>query len=437
MAQFFRAKASSSKGKTIELAVESMDHQGRGVAKHQGKVCFVDGALAGERVKAQIQQDKSKLIIAKTIKLQQSSEHRVNPFCEHYNECGGCQLQHLAHTEQLNAKQQALSKLFAKFAKAEQLPWQASIESEPTHYRRAARIACFYDKQSQQLKVGFRSAKSKHIVDIKKCDVLSTPFANSLEKLRVALNSNKVYSSVSHVQLCDADNGQYLLLRHTKPINESHKEKFASLFSEDNWHLLWDDAKQPIHYEVLPNYLVADLAFEFKLSNFIQVNRAVNEKMLLQAQTWLLLKEDDQVLDLFCGIGNFSLLMAKQANRVIGVEGSESSVAMAKQNAHTNKISNVQFFCSDLTTPLAGAQWFCDTLNVLLLDPSRTGAYEILQQMPLQQFEKVLYVSCDPVTLARDSALLLQAGFEIRKIGLMNMFPHTGHIETMALFQRR
>ncbi|WP_105168841.1 23S rRNA (uracil(1939)-C(5))-methyltransferase RlmD [Pseudoalteromonas sp. T1lg23B] len=437
MAQFFRAKTSSAKGKTIELAIESMDHQGRGVAKHQGKVCFVDGALSGERVKAQIQQDKSKLIIAKMVKLQQSSEHRVSAFCDYYNDCGGCQLQHLAHKEQLIVKQQALNKLFAKFAKTEQLPWQESIESEPTHYRRAARLACFYDKQSQRLKVGFRSAKSKHIVDIKRCDVLSTPFASSLEKLSVALNSHKAFASVTHVQLCDADNGQYLLLRHTKQINEQSKEMLAAAFAAQNWRLLWDDGKQAINYEVLPNYRVADLTFEFKLSNFIQVNRAVNEKMLLQAQTWLALKEDDQVLDLFCGIGNFSLLMAKRANKVIGVEGSESSVAMAKQNAHTNQISNVQFFCSDLTASLAGTQWFSDSLNVLLLDPSRTGAYEILQQMPLQQFAKVLYVSCDPVTLARDSALLLQAGFEIHKVGLMNMFPHTGHIETMALFQRR
>ncbi|MCF6434639.1 23S rRNA (uracil(1939)-C(5))-methyltransferase RlmD [Pseudoalteromonas sp. MMG022] len=437
MAQFFRAKASSAKGKTIELAVESMDHQGRGVAKHQGKVCFVDGALTGERVKAQIQQDKSKLTIAKVVKLQQSSEHRVSPFCAHYNECGGCQLQHLAHTEQLDVKQQALSKLFAKFAKTEQLPWQPSIESDPMHYRRAARIACFYDRQSQRLKVGFRSAKSKHIVDIKSCDVLSTPFAHCLEKLRVALNSDKAFASVSHIQLCDADNGQYLLLRHTKHINAQNKEKLAALLDEQSWLLLWDDGEQNIDYERLPNYCVADLTFEFKLSNFIQVNKAVNEKMLLQAQAWLELEEDDQVLDLFCGIGNFSLLMAKRANSVIGVEGSESSVAMAKQNAHTNQISNVQFFCSDLTAPLAGAQWFSNELNILLLDPSRTGAHEILAQMPLKQFEKVLYVSCDPVTLARDSALLLQAGFEVQKIGLMNMFPHTGHIETMALFQRR
>ena len=159
--------------------------------------------------------------------------------------------------------------------------------------------------------------------------------------------------------------------------------------------------------------------------------------MLKQAQNWLALEGDENVLDLFCGIGNFSLVLAKQAKTVIGVEGVASAVAMATQNAHTNSITNAQFNCFDLTNKIETASWFNKNLDVLVLDPSRTGAITVLEQLPLKQFKTILYVSCDPVTLARDSAIISQAGFELHKIGLMNMFPHTGHIETMALFQRR
>ncbi|MBD1582956.1 23S rRNA (uracil(1939)-C(5))-methyltransferase RlmD [Pseudoalteromonas sp. S16_S37] len=435
MAQFFKAKATSSKGKNLELAIESIDHQGRGVAKHQGKVCFVDGALAGERVKAQIQQEKAKLTIAKTVKVITPSEQRTAAFCQDYQRCGGCQLQHLNHKNQLEHKHKALDALFSKFSKVTTLPWQLPIESEPTHYRRAARIACIFDTSSQQLKLGFRGAKSKQIIEIKQCDVLTLPFADTFARLREALNTHKAYSSISHIQLCDADNGQYVLLRHTKNIAQNFKDELAEAL--EDYQLLWDDGSENVVYPRLPSYQAAQLHFEFKLDNFVQVNRAVNESMLLQASNWLELSAQDKVLDLFCGIGNFSLLMAKQANEVIGVEGSQSSVAMAKQNAHTNQLTNARFYCFDLTQSLAQANWFEASLNVLLLDPSRTGAYDILKQLPLMQFEKVLYVSCDPVTLARDSALLIEAGFELDKIGLMNMFPHTGHIETMALFQRR
>ncbi|NOU50731.1 23S rRNA (uracil(1939)-C(5))-methyltransferase RlmD [Pseudoalteromonas sp. JBTF-M23] len=435
MAQFFKAKATSSKGKNLELTIESIDHQGRGVAKHQGKVCFVDGALAGECVKAQIQQEKAKLIIAKTVKVMTPSEQRTAAFCQDYQRCGGCQLQHLGHEYQLEHKHKALDALFSKFSKVTDLPWQLPIESEPTNYRRAARIACIFDTASRQLKLGFRGSKSKQIVEIQRCEVLTQPFTDIFSRLTEALNKHKAYSSISHIQLCDADNGQYVLLRHTKKIEQKYKDELENTLH--GYQLLWDDGSENLVYRQLPSYQVGKLNFEFKLDNFVQVNRVVNENMLLQAFNWLDLSAQDRVLDLFCGIGNFSLLMAKQANEVIGVEGSQSSVAMAKQNAHTNQLNNVQFYCFDLTQQLAQANWFEASLNVLLLDPSRTGAYDILKQLPLTQFKKVLYVSCDPVTLARDSALLIEAGFELDKIGLMNMFPHTGHIETMALFQRR
>ncbi|KZN34883.1 hypothetical protein N480_20050 [Pseudoalteromonas luteoviolacea S2607] len=434
MAQFFRAKKTTGKGQVFEVSIESLDHTGRGVAKHQGKVGFIDGALPSEQVKVRVLQQKAKLFEGVIEKVVTPSSDRVKPFCPHYNECGGCSLQHLEKRAQLSHKQLAVEKLFAKFAGIQTLPWHDAIASESLHYRRAGRIATYLDKRTKSLKLGFRAAKSKKIVEVQKCAVLNDAFQEVFSLLRDVLNSHSQFKSVSHIQLCEADNLPFILLRHTKPVEEKAKQILSAQLP---WQVLWDDGSGEVHYDTLPEYQVEDIRFQFKLNNFIQVNAAVNDAMLIQAMDWLQLKDSDQVLDLFCGIGNFSLLMAKRAKQIIGVEGVASSVAMATQNAQTNGIDNAQFFQFDLTQDMASAAWFNKEFNTLVLDPSRTGAYEVLKQLPLAQFEQVLYVSCDPVTLARDSALIVEAGFTVGQIALMNMFPHTGHIETMALFQRR
>ncbi|MBQ4846273.1 23S rRNA (uracil(1939)-C(5))-methyltransferase RlmD [Pseudoalteromonas sp. MMG005] len=437
MAQIFRPKKRTVDKQAIEVKIHSLDHQGRGVANHKGKVCFVEGALVNERVKAQVLQDKSKLIEAKTLQVIEPSNERVTPFCRDNDTCGGCQTQHLVLSSQLFHKQQAVDKLFQKFAQYDVECWQPAIESKSKYYRRSARIACFYDKGNKLLKLGFRGFKSKKIVEVKNCQVLTGHFDNIFEDLRALLNSRDGYCSVSHVQLCDADNGQFVLLRHTKSITARDKDYLEEKSHVLGWKIVWDNGDKVSELNELPYYIADDVRFNFTLDNFVQVNAEVNTAMLMQALMWLEVSYSDRVLDLFCGIGNFSLLLAKRANSVIGVEGSASSVAMAKQNAQTNHIENAEFHCFDLTQDMAQAPWFDQSAKVLVLDPSRTGAFGILQQMPLTQFNKVLYVSCDPVTLARDSKLLLDSGLSLVKVGLMNMFPHTGHIETMALFQRR
>ena len=437
MAQIFRAKRATKPAKHLELTIDSMDHQGRGVGRVNGKVCFVTGALTSERVKAEVTQAKAKLMEARLTKVVQAAPERVEPFCQHYQQCGGCGLQHQEVAAQLNSKQLAVSKLFQRFAGIESLPWQAPITSPPKHYRRSARIACIYDKQSKQVKLGFRAKQSKHIVAIDHCPVLVAPFDSLFEVLQQLAANEREFSAISHIQLCQADNHNYVLFRHTKTLSA----RFIGVLQQQlvDYQLLFDNGSDAPEYAVLPQYRLPEfeLSLEFKLSNFIQVNPGVNNAMLLQSVEWLALGEHDKVLDLFCGVGNFSLVLAKQANSVVGVEGEAQSVAMAQQNAHTNQIDNASFHCFDLTQSLSDAPWFAPDLDVLVLDPSRPGALEVLQQLPLTQFKRILYVSCDPVTLARDSRIIVEAGFALDKIGLMNMFVHTGHIETMALFVRQ
>jgi 23S rRNA (uracil1939-C5)-methyltransferase len=438
MAKIFKAVKKTHKPKAVELAVTAMDHQGRGIAKYNNKVCFVSGALPNERVKATLVQDKARFSEAITTTVISPSDKRTTALCEHYNHCGGCQLQHLDVNEQVIQKQIAVTQLFNKFAKVTNLNWQAPLLSESVNYRRSARIAVMFDKAAKKMRVGYRAKALKNVISINSCPVLTAQFENVFGVFDKAINQKKSFHCISHLQLCEADNHNYIVIRHTKPVSEENKQYLEALISDNSWQLVWQSDSEIIdstHLD-LPYYEIDGLKFEFGLGNFIQVNAQVNHAMLNQAVDWLELKKSDQVLDLFCGIGNFSLVLAKQVQRVVGVEGVASAVTMATQNALTNKMTNTQFHCFDLTKEIKKANWFSNQLDILVLDPSRTGAMAILAQLPLKQFKTILYVSCDPVTLARDSAIILQAGFTLNKLGLMNMFPHTGHIETMAIFHK-
>jgi 23S rRNA (uracil1939-C5)-methyltransferase len=440
MAQIFKAKKKPLKQQSLVLDITAMDHHGRGVAKHN-KVCFVTGALPNEQVKATLIADKARYSEAVTQTVLQPSEWRTPAICEHYGTCGGCQLQHLAANQQVVEKQRAVTKLFEKFAKLTALNWQAPLLSDPSYYRRSARLAVMFDKAAKKMRVGYRASGSKRIISINQCPVLSKVFTKVFTVFDHLVNQHKALHSISHLQLCAADAENYIVVRHTKVIPDAIKQLVEHSAALQHWQIIWQSDSAVIDHGhlAMPFYQLEQLGlkFEFGLNNFIQVNADVNQAMLKQALNWLQLNGDETLLDLFCGIGNFSLVLAKQAKTVIGVEGVASAVAMATQNAHTNSITNAQFHCFDLTSNIAAAPWFTKNIDVLVLDPSRTGALAVLEQLPLKQFKTILYVSCDPVTLARDSAIISQAGFELNKIGLMDMFPHTGHIETMALFQRR
>ncbi|GAA5136423.1 23S rRNA (uracil(1939)-C(5))-methyltransferase RlmD [Thalassotalea piscium] len=422
------------------LTIESLNHEGVGVARINNKVCFVEGALTGETVLASVVQKKSTFERFSTDKILTASPSRIAPFCQHYDLCGGCQLQHLAIEEQLIEKQKAVSQLFKKFANMVTLNWQPAIESDSLHYRRSARIAVYYSPQHQSFQLGFRQKSAKRIINIEKCLVLDTSYIAIFSVFRQLLPKLKNGRAITHIQLCSV-NYAFVILRHIKPLSSTDLDKIQKACTENNWKLVLEGETGKFkflgdHNDNLPNYQLTkqQLSFAFKFNNFIQVNDSVNQKMITQALDWLALSAHESVLDLFCGIGNFSLAMASQAKKVIGVEGVEASVAMAKINAKANNSNNTEFYCQDLSQALAEAAWFKQTYDVLVLDPSRIGAFSVLTQLTLKKVNRILYISCDPVTLARDTTLIADAGFSLDKIALMNMFPHTKHIETMALF---
>ncbi len=436
MARFFQPKKRSALDtKHQAVSIEKLDHLGAGIAYLNKKPVFIEGALAGEEVLMQLTESKSKFARGKLIKILKPSSQRVEAFCPHYNQCGGCDLQHLSREAQTEHKQQALSQLMSKFA-GQQLELSTPVTGSDKGYRRRARISMMWDKKSRQLKFGFRRKQSKDIVTVTDCAVLEPGLNALLPELKDLLNQFKKPEQLGHVELVKGDNASVLVLRHLSPLADKDLTALKQ-FAENHQLTLY---VMPTANEL--NKLVGEQAcyqevgvtIPFLPSNFIQVNQQVNQKMVAQAIEWLDVKSNDCVLDLFCGLGNFSLPLAKLAKKVVGIEGVQEMVDIAKTNAQFNNIDNAEFYQANLEEELANQIWAQKKFNRVLLDPARAGAAGIVEQLADFGAERIVYVSCNPATLARDSQSLLEQGYQLQKLGMLDMFPHTSHLESMALF---
>ena len=453
MAQFFKAKPNKTKqlSAKLSLTVSQLDHLGAGIAQHNGKVVFVPGALPGETVTAQLTEQKKKYAKAKLIKVDKSTPDRVDAQCPHYQKCGGCDLQHMSIEAQREHKQSALTNLISKLAvKIDPSMVTEAVIGEAWHYRRRARLATLFDKKSKTLLLGFRAANSSDIVQIKQCDVLAKPLSALIVPFTELLNQLQAKTTLGHLELTEADNGLFAVLRMTKDLKDADKQLLVSFAQSHQINLLVQDNESVVHslYSVvvsshqaepeLPQYSLADGKVDCRFSpgNFVQVNADINQRMVTQAIEWLEPQANERILDLFCGVGNFSLPVATQAADVIGVEGVPEMVAQAKQNAQDNNLTNLNFFHADLSADLSEASWL-GRIDKLLLDPARAGAYESLQWLSKMKPKKVVYVSCNPASLARDSQVLIEQGYKLKKLTMLDMFPQTHHVEAMALFETK
>lgn len=436
MARFFQPKKKTQLNtKHQSLKIEKLDHHGAGIAYQNKKPIFIEGVLPGEQVLAQLTESKSKFSRATLVKVQTPSEQRVEPFCPHYQQCGGCNMQHLSSEHQQMYKQQTLSQLMSKFA-GQSLSLEAPIVGEPQGYRRRARISVMVDKKTRQLKFGFRKKQSKDIVTLTHCPVLAPELDELLPELYALLTRFSQQENIGHVELVKADNTRILVLRHLKPLKDKdHKAllEFATL-NQITLYLMPNNEQLVLETGEAGVYQETGVTIPFEPNNFIQVNQQVNAQMVIQALDWLALSEQDRVLDLFCGLGNFSLPIAKQVKSVTGVEGVDEMVKKATHNAQVNQIENAQFYQANLEQDMSGQLWAREKFDKILLDPARAGASGIVEQVSALGATRVVYVSCNPATLARDSQSLLSQGFELKKLGMLDMFPHTSHLESMALF---
>jgi len=455
MANFFKEntkkQVNKQSKKTSTVTIDKLDLNGCGVGRYQKKPVFVTGSLPNETVEIRIIEQKNKYILAKLLNINKASEHRVTAQCQHFSLCGGCDLQHLNYAEQLLFKQNKVTELFSRSGISSevinQLPWQEPIQSSQWHYRRKARIGVQFDKNAQAI-IGFRQKATNQLVPIKSCPVLLEPVSDIFPLLKVLLAKLTVKKAIGHIEVISADdnvNSLTLVVRQIRPINAEDRQLWQAYAEKYAWTVRFLENKKEhetsngqIDTAVgeLSYQLNDDISIHFSNTDFIQVNQQVNLAMVEQALDWLMLEPDDQVLDLFCGLGNFSLPMAKKVAKVVGVEGVQAMVAKAVTNAKNNKIENCEFYQADLNNQWLASNWAKFKFTKVLLDPARAGAEQAVEQVSQLNIATILYVSCDPTTLARDSNILLDKGYKIVKVGLIDMFSQTKHVETMVLFQR-
>jgi len=465
MANFFKAVVKSkSSSQRLTLCIDKLDMNGVGIARWQNKPVFIAGALPGEVADVKIIEQKSKYARAKLISIEKACDNRVQPKCVHFGLCGGCDLQMLDIEAQLRFKQQKVTELFSRSYSSlankielQDLPWQAAIKSDAWHYRRKARIGVQFDKKSQAT-IGFRQKSTNQLAAIKSCPVLVEPINAIFPLLKKVLAQLQVKSAIGHVEVIQADiidrpatgenqkdNQVIVVIRQLRAMSKADIELWHSFSEKYSWYVIVDDGnkQQPLsgnkagHSGQLSYALADNIKINFASSDFIQINHQVNNAMISQALTWLSLLPTDIVLDLFCGLGNFSLALAKQTKSVVGVEGVQVMVDKASQNAQVNNIDNCLFYQADLNSDWLSQSWVDGkTFDKVLLDPARAGAEEAVKHIATLEIPTVLYVSCDPATLARDSAILVSKGYKLKKISLMDMFSQTKHVETMVLFTR-
>lgn len=436
MARFYQPKKNTTINKKHQsVLIEKLDHQGAGIAFLNRKPVFIDGALPTETVLMQLTESKSKYARGQLIKVQQPSEQRVSAFCPHYQVCGGCDLQHLERQAQVDYKQQTLSQLITKFS-GESLSLSAPIIGQDVEYRRRARFSLFWNKSQQQLYFGFRQRQSKQIVNVTDCPVLTPALNRHLLPLKALLATFERPDKLGHLELVEGRNGVAVLLRYLSSLSGEDASKLRSYAQKEQLTLYFMPESNEVIREVGDElyYDENGATTPFTPVNFIQVNRDVNKKMVAQAIDWLELTSDDHVLDLFCGLGNFSLPIAQQVKHVTGIEGVDDMVLKAQDNARINQLENVRYYQSNLADDFTDQEWAQQTFDKILLDPARAGAPGLIEQMGHFAAQRIVYVSCNPATLARDSQSLLAQGYQLAKLGMLDMFPHTSHLESMALF---
>ncbi|WP_241625006.1 23S rRNA (uracil(1939)-C(5))-methyltransferase RlmD [Rosenbergiella epipactidis] len=435
MVQFYKAKKTTPVRKTFPLSVDGLDQFGQGVGHHQGKTCFVEGMLPGEAGKVEVIEDKRHYMRAKLVTLTSVSPERQEPRCPIYSTCGGCQQQHISESLQHRSKASALARLL-KPVGVEKI--DDVISAESWHYRRRTRLSLRVDNTGKLI-MGFRRKKSNEIVSVQDCPVLVQRLNALLTPLHRCLSQLESAAHLGHVELVAADNSTVtMVLRHLRPLSSKDIQNLEQFSHNHSVSLfLADGQQQTLLRGEMPWYGINQINLYFNPQGFIQVNAKINQQMIDNAIKWLDIKPTDRILDLFCGVGNFTLPLARFASSVTGVEGLAELVAKAEYNAQRNNITNAAFYQHNLEQDVSQQPWAKQGFTKVLLDPARAGAAEVMPYVCALQPECIVYISCNPATLARDSQIAGQQGYRAVKVTMLDMFPHTEHLESMVLFERR
>ncbi|MFV2944422.1 23S rRNA (uracil(1939)-C(5))-methyltransferase RlmD [Pseudomonas japonica] len=425
-------------GKKQRLAIERLAGDGRGIAFVEGRTWFVSGALAGEEVEARVLNAHGKVVEARLERVFSASPERREAPCRHFERCGGCNLQHLPHADQLELKQRLLAEQLQRVAGVAPEQWAPPLSGPEFGYRRRARVAVRWDQKAKKLDVGFRAEASQDIVAIDDCPVLVQPLQSVMRHLPLLLQSLAKPQLIGHVELFSGT-ALAMLVRHTGALGEADMARLQAFCAEAGVQLWLQGEGAPAPAEPGRELGFAlepwNLTLAYRPGDFVQVNAGVNTAMIEQALDWLAPQADERVLDLFCGLGNFALPLAQRSAEVVAVEGVQAMVERAAANARSNNLNNVRCFQADLSQPLSASGWAAEGFSAVLLDPPRDGAYEVVRKIAALGAKRLVYVSCNPATLARDTLELIKQGYRLKRAGILDMFPQTAHVEAMALFE--
>jgi 23S rRNA (uracil1939-C5)-methyltransferase len=429
---------------TAEIVDTTVD--GRGIARPPGKTVFINGALTGETVRFQRRKKRRSYDEADLLEILKPAPERVEPKCAAFGICGGCSLQHLASARQLEMKQGVLLDNLQRIGHVEPAAVLEPIGGSAWGYRRKARLAVKYVTKKERVLVGFRERNKPYVADMARCETLHPALGDRLLDLAALIESLSIRGRVPQIEAAVGDNGVAMVFRVLDPPSPTDLAALAR-FGATHGVGIYLQSKGPDTIEPLPgapapvplHYRIPgfDISIAFTATDFLQVHAEVNGMMIQNALQLLAPDRSSRVLDLYCGLGNFSLPIATRAGEVVGVELSADMVARAGRNAAHNQIANVSFRQADLSAPAAAdaAEW--RGFDLVMLDPPRTGAMEMMEVLGQIGAQRIVYVSCHPGTLARDAGHLVHAlGYELAATGVMDMFPQTSHVESMALFCR-
>lgn len=424
----------------------SLDHEGHGVARIDGKVTFVDGALAGERAEIAIYRKHAKYNSANAVAILKSSAQRAEPKCRYFGRCGGCSMQHLEPSAQVAAKQRVLEENLARIGKVRPGIILPALHGPSWRYRTRARLSArWVDKKGGGL-VGFREKRSSFIADMASCEVLTADVSALIQPLRELIGHLSNADRIPQIEVAVGEHVTVLVFRLLEPWTDDDAIVVRA-FAEQHRVQIWEQRKgpetaRPFWPDIAPelSYSLPEfgLVMPFKPTEFTQVNTGINRALISRALRLLAPRPGERIADLFCGLGNFTLPIARSGADVIGIEGSAELVARARENALRNQLPNARFEVDNLFEMTPEKFAALGHFDKLLIDPPRSGAIELVKSLPdAGAPRRIVYVSCDPATLARDVEVLCHVkGYRLAAAGVANMFPHTAHVESIALFER-
>lgn len=428
----------------VELQIQDLSQDGRGIARAGQKAVFVSGALPGERVVAHVVKRHRQYDDAVVDQILEASVDRIEPHCAHTQVCSGCSLQHLTPEKQIEFKQKHLLDNLERIGKVSPQRVLEPLQRDIWGYRRKARLSVRYVEKKGKALVGFREANGRYVAELQLCPVLDRRVGPLLAQLSELVTAMDARATIPQIEVAAADR-VVLVFRHLQNLSAADRERLRQFGMA---HTL-DIVLQPGGNDTLINldgttpaalsYRIDDqLSLNYLPLDFVQVNDSINRAMIVQALDLLEVGDTDRVLDLYCGLGNFTLPLARRAASVFGVEGDAGLIERARANAVRCGIGNIDYAVADLSLDHGKEPWAHTDYTRLLLDPPRAGAERVFDYLPGSSVERLVYVSCHPGTLARDSAILTQRkGYDLVAAGVMDMFPHTAHVESMALFVRR